>query len=124
METPIEKKIANGIARRIAKFIAMAIAGIIAITIFVFLGGTLVQLLWNWLLPALFGFPELSFWQALGMLALCRILFGGWGRSGGGGGRWRGRRMSGDERARFRARMRERCGLDPAEKTPETPAAN
>jgi RNA polymerase sigma factor (sigma-70 family) len=42
-------------------------------------GGTIVRLLWNWLLPPLFGWPEVTFWQALGLLALCRILFGGFG---------------------------------------------
>ena len=30
-------------------------AGIAAITFFVFIGGTITQLLWNWLLPPLFG---------------------------------------------------------------------
>ena len=123
METPIEQEIANGIARRIAKGIAIAIAAVIGITIFIFLGGTIVQLLWNWLLPGLFGFPELSYWQALGMLALSRILFGSIGGRGGGG-RWTGSRMSREERARFRTRMRERCGPDRAEKTPETPPGN
>ena len=123
METPIEKQIATGIARRIAKFIAMAIAGIIAITIFVFLGGKIVQWLWNWLLPELFGFPQLSYWQALGLLALCRILFGNIGRGGGGGGRGWGKHMSTEERERFRMRMRDRCA-DPAEKAPETPQGN
>lgn len=31
--------------------------------------------LWNWLCPALFGFPEISFWQSLGLLCLCGFLF-------------------------------------------------
>ena len=56
---------------------------------FVALGGFLVQQLWNWLLPALFGWPVLTFWQALGLLALCRILFGGIGMRGGRGSRGR-----------------------------------
>ena len=125
METPIEKQIAEGIARRIAKWIAIGIAAIIAVTIFVFIGGKIVQLLWNWLLPELFGFPQLSYWQALGLLALCRILFGSiGGRGGGGGGRHWGKRMSAEERDRFRVRMRDRCGADPAEKSSEIPAGN
>ena len=33
--------------------------------------------LWNWLTPPLFGFRTITFWQALGLLAFCRILFGG-----------------------------------------------
>lgn len=46
-----------------------------------FLGlfGGCVMLLWNWLMPDLFGLPEISFWQAAGLLLLCKILFGGFG---------------------------------------------
>jgi hypothetical protein len=124
METPIEQQIASGIARRIAKWIAMGIVAIIAITIFIFLGGIIVQLLWNWLLPPLFNFPQLSFWQALGLLALCRILFGGFGRGGGRRHGWGGR-MSREERELLRQRMRDRCSWDQREHAPETerPAA-
>lgn len=39
-----------------------------------------VMLLWNELLPDLFGFQAIQFWQAAGLLLLSRILFGGWGR--------------------------------------------
>ena len=39
--------------------------------------------LWNWLLPPLFGVRQVTLWQALGLLALSRILFGGFGRGGG-----------------------------------------
>ena len=52
------------------------------IVIFVAIGGEVVLHLWNWLLPALFGWRQITFWQALGLLALCRILFGGLGGSG------------------------------------------
>ena len=39
-------------------------------------GGAVVMLLWNWLMPAIFGLGAVSFWQALGILVLCRLLFG------------------------------------------------
>lgn len=39
--------------------------------------GGVVMILWNWLMPCIFGFPELSFCQAVGLLVLCKILFGG-----------------------------------------------
>jgi hypothetical protein len=45
-------------------------------------GGFIVMQLWNWLLPAIFGWKAVTFWQALGLLALCRILFGGLGVGG------------------------------------------
>lgn len=38
-----------------------------------------VMLLWNWLMPAVFGFTAISFWKAFGLLVLARILFGGMG---------------------------------------------
>jgi hypothetical protein len=100
-------------------------AALLGIVVFTFLGGQVVRLLWNWLLPPLFGWREITFWQALGLLALCRILFGGFGGQGGRSNvrrritdrmadrvadRWE--RMTPDERERFRQRLRERCGFD------------
>ncbi len=38
------------------------------------------MLLWNALLPAIFNFSVITFWQALGLLVLARLLFGGWHR--------------------------------------------
>jgi hypothetical protein len=34
------------------------------------------MLLWNALLPNIFGLPVISFWQALGLCLLARFLFG------------------------------------------------
>lgn len=52
----------------------------------VFLCGLAVMLLWNWLMPDIFGLKRLTYWQAWGLLVLCHILFKGFG-SGHGGGR-------------------------------------
>ncbi|GHV56663.1 hypothetical protein FACS1894182_03680 [Bacteroidia bacterium] len=38
-----------------------------------------VMLLWNFAIPGIFGLTAINFWQALGLLALARILFGGLG---------------------------------------------
>jgi len=85
-------------------------AAIVGIPLFVFVGGEVVMHLWNWLLPPLFGWKALGFWQALGLLALCRILFGGLGHGGPGHGgrrhfRDRCRKMSPEEREKFRQAM-------------------
>jgi hypothetical protein len=88
--------------------------------VFMFLGGEIVRLLWNWLLPPLFGWREVTFWQALGLLALCRILFGGSGWRGSMRSNMRRRmqeryeHMTPEERERFRQRMRERWGFGPS----------
>ncbi len=92
------------------KWIFVVPLAILAIALFVAMGGEVVLQLWNWLLPTLFGWREITFWQALGMLALCRILFGGFA----GHGFSRSKRMTPEERQRFRQRMRERCGFGPS----------
>jgi hypothetical protein len=91
------------------KLIFIIPAAIVGISLFVILGGEVVKLLWNWLLPPLFGWREITFGQGLGLLALCRILFGGFGMHGA----TRRSRMSAEERARFRQRVGERCGFGP-----------
>jgi hypothetical protein len=62
---------------RTIKLILIAPLAILGFALFIVLGGVLVKALWNWLLPPLFGWPEVTFWRALGILLLCRILFGG-----------------------------------------------
>ena len=89
---------------RVLVFAPLAILGMI---IFTAIGGTIVMLLWNWLAPELFGLRLITFWQAIGLLALCRILFGGFGLSGGSHRNSR-RRMDGRIRERMRERMAER----------------
>ena len=43
-----------------------------------------LMLLWNWLVPMLFRGPVISWWQALGLLALTKLLLGGWNHWGRG----------------------------------------
>jgi hypothetical protein len=110
-------------------------AAVAGMALFVFLGGELVKFLWNWLMPDLFGWRTVTFWQALALLALCRILVGGFGIGGRHhrrgpisgrvserindrfadrmGARWDA--MTPEERDRFRQRVRDRCGFDPAD---------
>lgn len=93
---------------------------VLAIPAFLLLAGFSVMWLWNWLMPAIFGLVAINFWQALGLLALSKILFGGW-KGGGhrhhrGGGPWAGRfrrkweNMSEAEREKF-LRCRGRFGM-------------
>jgi hypothetical protein len=109
--------------RRGLKWIVIAPLAILGMTLFAFLGGEIVRQLWNRLLPALFGLPQVTFWQALGLLVLCRILFGGFGMRGSSRSDrsdWRRRkaerweRMTPEERERFRRGMLGRLGFGPA----------
>jgi hypothetical protein len=95
--------------------------GIVAVALFIFLGGTVVKLLWNWLLPPLFGFKLLTFWQSLGVLVLSRILFGGF-HGGGRSSRYMTREDREQARARFRERIRKHFGFgEPAAPPPPPP---
>lgn len=51
-----------------------------------FLFGWVVMLLWNRLMPEIFGLKQLTYWQAWGLLALSTILFKGFGSSSSSGG--------------------------------------
>ena len=83
----------------------------------VLLFGWVVQLLWNAILPDVTGVKVLDYPQALGLLVLSRILFGGF-RGGGHPGKgpsFRNRRnqwmnMTDEERAQFKANWKEKCG--------------
>ncbi len=107
-------------SRRLKRLIFIAPLAILGMLLFIAIGGEIVLHLWNWLLPPLFGWRQITFWQALGILALCRILFGGFGWHGSGRSNFRRRmelrceHMTPEERERFRQRMRERWGFGPS----------
>jgi hypothetical protein len=83
-----------------------------------------VMQLWNWLIPALFTVHAITFWQALGILVLSKILFGGFRGGPHRHSHWRGRMrrrweaMTPEEREKFRATMGGRCGFRVPEPQP------
>jgi len=74
---------------RIARGIALGL-------VFVLVFGIIVNLLWNWVMPAVFGLRQITYGQAVGMIILARILLGlggrgmrpGMARAWGGRGTW------------------------------------
>lgn len=89
--------------RSIAKILAFVLGGIVLAVSFAFLLGLAVMLLWNWLMTDLFGLSTIGYWQALGILVLCHLLFKSHvGRLGGSSGK-RGRASH-----HFKERVREK----------------
>jgi hypothetical protein len=118
--------------RRGRRYLPLKIlVGTLLAVVVLVLCGLVVMSLWNWLVPDLFGGKSLGFAQAVGLLVLARILFGG--IRGFGGGRhhhWRRRlserweEMTPEERERFRSGMRGRCGhIDPPPPAQPSPSA-
>lgn len=97
----------------IKKGLMILLFGSIAVLVF----GFVVMLLWNNILVAVTGVKAISFLQALGILLLSKILFGGFGGRG-----WRGstawkqkmkqrfENMTPEEREKFKAEWKNRCG--------------
>ena len=88
----------------------LALVGIVA-----GLAAYLVMTLWNFVLPPVTGLHAITFAQALALLVLSRILFGGFRRHRHGGWHWRRRlrnrweRMTPEERERFRSALGPNC---------------
>jgi hypothetical protein len=105
---------------RALKFLPIAV-------LFIALFGLIVMSLWNWLMPALFGWKVVTFWQAIGLVILSKILFGGF-RGGPRGMHWRHRmmerweQMTPEEREKFREGMRSNFrGFEPPSAKPSAP---
>ena len=78
--------------RRVTMGVGIGIAGLTAMAGLVLLFGLLVQALWNGVVPDVLGVRPLTYWQAVGLLILSRLLVGGFRGGPGGGGRWHRRR--------------------------------
>ena len=107
------------------RFVKKGIA--IVVFVFAFIVGLsfAVMALWNNILVDVLHVGTITFWQALGIFGLAKILFGGFpgghGRWGGGGpgGRWKQMgegmkekwmNMSPEEREKFKQEWKNRCG--------------
>jgi len=122
------------------KFSPLAIAGmVVGGTIlaagFAFLFGWVVMLLWNWLMPEIFGLPRIGYWQGWGLVLLSHILVKP-GYPGGGGSGGKDKKKNRNEwKAEARAHFKDTCGEDrgpgqgeasaaPGEAGDGTPATN
>ena len=103
------------------RILTMVFFAVLFLTVFSFV----VMRLWNWLMPALFAWHVINFWQAAGILVLSKILFGGFRGRPGRRSYWRHRMMerwetmTPEERDKFRQGMRGRCGAYEAPAAPK-----
>lgn len=94
--------------RNIPFIILMVLSAITVVT-------TIVMLLWNALLPSLFHFPVITWPQALGLLVLSKLLFGGFRGGGGPRQHWKNKmkqrwmNMQPEEREKFMQEWNRRC---------------
>lgn len=106
-------------AVRILKYALLVVAGIGILSY-------LVMHLWNWILPASAGWNPISYWQAMGLLVLSKILFSGWGngKSKWKQSQWKSKmkekwnNMSEDEREKFKDLLSP-CDRKTKESNPE-----
>lgn len=88
--------------------ILLCIAGFISLFSFI------VMKLWNAILPDVLQVTEINFWQAMGILILSKILFGGFGPWGGRKHEWKKKmqdkwqHMTPEERVHFKEALRKR----------------
>lgn len=64
---------------KVGKYTLFAIGGISLAVLFAFVFGYFVMLLWNWLMPEIFGLGAINYWQAFGIIILARLIFGQFG---------------------------------------------
>ncbi len=64
---------------KILRFIGLVLGGVMLAGLFALAFGYIVMLLWNWIMPAIFGIASITFWQAFGIILLGKLIFGGFG---------------------------------------------
>ncbi len=106
-------------AWRWAGFGILGVLGFIAIA---FIGGALIMWLWNCIAAPLFHISTISFWEAIGLAVLTRLLFGGanhgWHH---GGRRWKQGMWRGNHSGHYhhtgnwgcQTQSNDKCGCDP-----------
>jgi len=99
------------------------------ISVALFVLGQVIMYLWNTILVKVTGVQVISFWEAIGLFILSRILFGSFHFNKGRhmkhkmrkGARWKEKwmNMSDEERTEFKQRWKDRCGRPPRRGGPE-----
>ena len=59
------------------RILGKIVVGIVIAALIALIVGALVMMLWNWLMPVIFGFGPITYWQGFGLVLLLRLLIGG-----------------------------------------------
>jgi len=105
MEDYIEHKVKT----KVQKYVTIAFKiffGILAAIAFALLFGYVIMWLWNWLMPDIFGLTTITYWQAVGILVLGKLIFGGLG------GGHNSKSHKGKPRKHLKEKMRDSCRTD------------
>ena len=62
--------------RKPLKIVGVVLGGIIVAALLAFLLGWVIMLLWNWLMPAIFGLGTITYWQGFGIFFFAKLIFG------------------------------------------------
>lgn len=74
MEHQVKSKFEK-VVKKVVKVIFIAILAVVFLLLFSY--GFMY--LWNWLMPDVFGINKVTYWQAVGILVMTKIIFGGFG---------------------------------------------
>lgn len=56
------------------------IIGIIILAVCSLVIGAVAMVLWNWLMPSIFGLGTIDYWQGFGIVLFAKLVFGGFGK--------------------------------------------
>ena len=98
--------------------VSMIIGGVVLAAALALLFGLLVMVLWNWIMPEVFGLKPLTYWQSWGIVLLAHILF----KAGGSRDHDHHRTRDEEWKDRFRDRFKTRFWVGEKPGKPETPA--
>lgn len=60
---------------KLFEYLTTTVSTLIGLAIMALIFGLPMMLLWNWLMPLLFGLVEINFWQAIGVSFFSGLLF-------------------------------------------------
>ena len=90
----------------------MVVGGVVAASAFALFFGWIVMIVWNWVMPDIFGIKQIGYWQGFGLVLLARLLVGNMGPGHHGRGPQGGKHPKKSHREHLRHRLHDHFGTD------------